>query len=187
MADRRVARTCGAVESAFAELLEERGYAAVTVAALLERANVGKSTFYTHYQGKEDLLEALMARVTRHVLAPGGPEEGHDFDGRDDFAGAVEHLLRHLRSCERDVRALLLGGADGAFDRHLRTAMTRFLDGAVPAHLAGPAAAVGRPFLLAHLTGALVQLFVDWAYGGFADDPAALARDYAALAEPLFR
>lgn len=48
--------------SAFVQLVLSDGYDAVTVEHVAERANVGRSTFYMHYTGKDDILSQSMAR-----------------------------------------------------------------------------------------------------------------------------
>lgn len=55
-ADRRVARTRRALREALLALIQEKGYAAVTVEEITARANLGRATFYLHYKDKEDLL-----------------------------------------------------------------------------------------------------------------------------------
>jgi AcrR family transcriptional regulator len=54
--DRRIVRTKKALHDALMELLKEKGYEAVTVEEITQRANVARATFYLHYQDKEDLL-----------------------------------------------------------------------------------------------------------------------------------
>ncbi|MEU7763799.1 helix-turn-helix domain-containing protein [Nocardia sp. NPDC049190] len=54
--DRRVRRTRNVLHRALIELVLERGYDRVTVRDILTRADVGRSTFYTHYRDKDDLL-----------------------------------------------------------------------------------------------------------------------------------
>lgn len=54
--DRRVQRTQQLLENALIELTVEKGYAKVTVQDIVDRANVGRTTFYAHYQDKEELL-----------------------------------------------------------------------------------------------------------------------------------
>lgn len=60
--DRRTERTRAALMSAFVGVLLAEGYEAVTVEAVCERANVGRSTFYMHYTGKEGILRESMKR-----------------------------------------------------------------------------------------------------------------------------
>ena len=55
--DRRVRRTEAALLRALLELMVEQGFDSVTVSQLVERADVGRSTFYAHYADKEDLLQ----------------------------------------------------------------------------------------------------------------------------------
>ena len=54
--DRRVARTRQSLRDALFELILEKGYAAVMVEDITDRANLGRTTFYLHYRNKEDLL-----------------------------------------------------------------------------------------------------------------------------------
>lgn len=54
--DRRIQRTEQLLREALIALILEKGYDAITVQDLLDRANMGRSTFYAHYRDKEDLL-----------------------------------------------------------------------------------------------------------------------------------
>jgi len=54
--DRRIQRTRQALHTALHELIEEKGYDAISIEEITERANVGRATFYLHYKDKEDLL-----------------------------------------------------------------------------------------------------------------------------------
>ena len=61
--DRRSQRTRHLLSAAFVALLREKGYNAITVSDIIERANVGRSTFYSHYRDKEDLFVHELDRV----------------------------------------------------------------------------------------------------------------------------
>jgi AcrR family transcriptional regulator len=54
--DRRSQRTRHLLSAAFVQLMREKGYSAITVSDLIERANIGRSTFYSHYRDKDDLF-----------------------------------------------------------------------------------------------------------------------------------
>jgi len=54
--DRRVQRTRQLLNEALMALIVEKGYEAITVQDILDRANLGRSTFYAHYRDKDDLL-----------------------------------------------------------------------------------------------------------------------------------
>jgi len=54
--DRRVQRTRKILQDALIELILEKGFDKVTVQDVVERANVGRSTFYSHFKDTEDLF-----------------------------------------------------------------------------------------------------------------------------------
>ena len=54
--DRRILRTRLALRAALLELVKEKGFDALSVEEITERANLGRATFYLHYKDKEDLL-----------------------------------------------------------------------------------------------------------------------------------
>jgi AcrR family transcriptional regulator len=54
--DRRVERTEQLIRGAMLALIREKGYEALTVQDIIDRANVGRATFYAHFDNKDDLL-----------------------------------------------------------------------------------------------------------------------------------
>ncbi len=73
--DRRSERTRRLLGEALTSLMLERRYADLTVQDILDRANIGRSTFYAHYWDKEDLLtsqveEMLDALIRQMQTAP---------------------------------------------------------------------------------------------------------------------
>lgn len=63
--DRRTQRTRQALLSAFVELVLTRGYLAVSAGEIARKANVGRSTFYLHYAGKDALLKESLETPSR--------------------------------------------------------------------------------------------------------------------------
>jgi AcrR family transcriptional regulator len=61
--DRRIARSRGLILDAFGSLMLERGYERMTVQHVLDRAGVGRATFYAHFSNKEELLESSTERL----------------------------------------------------------------------------------------------------------------------------
>ncbi len=56
--DRRVQKTQDLLHGALASLIHEKSYDAIVVKEILARANVGRSTFYTHFRDKDELLDS---------------------------------------------------------------------------------------------------------------------------------
>jgi AcrR family transcriptional regulator len=86
--DRRVQRTHQLLRDALVSLILEKGYQKITVQDIIERANIGRSTFYSHYRDKEDLLfsgfDELAHDLHRHMRSP---------DSNNDSQGHLLHSL----------------------------------------------------------------------------------------------
>lgn len=80
VADRRVEKTEKALREAMHALIAEKPYDAIAVGDILDRANVGKSTFYTHYAGKDELLANSIRELVgaAHTSARSNAEERHE-------------------------------------------------------------------------------------------------------------
>lgn len=70
--DRRIARTRKLLHESFMKLMLEKGYEAITIQHIIDHANIGRSTFYSHFLDKEDLLQSgfdqLKLQLAQHQL-----------------------------------------------------------------------------------------------------------------------
>ena len=98
--DRRVSRTRAMLLASFDQLLLADGYEAVSVRALTEHADVGRSTFYEHFEGKDDLLEHSVARPLAVIAAA------------NENGAASNALLEVLTTRSRSRIAARLGTCD---------------------------------------------------------------------------
>ena len=114
--DRRVQRTRRSLQDALGQLFREKGYDAITVQDILDRANVGRATFYAHYQNKEDLFlahhqefnEALGLRrwTSEQLLAPDPPERLITFLDLLNQNRSTYHVIANSRDANRIWRAM---------------------------------------------------------------------------------
>lgn len=63
--DRRVQKTRGLLHGALTSLIHEKSYDTIVVKEILGRANVGRSTFYTHFRDKDELLDSGIRDILR--------------------------------------------------------------------------------------------------------------------------
>ena len=116
--DRRVQRTQQLLEQSLLSLIKEKAFEAISVQEIIDRANVGRATFYQHYNNKEDLLESgfegLEARLKarqREALSLG--------KNLDERLFAFSHeLLAHAYE-HRDVFPAMIGKRGGAVIQHV--------------------------------------------------------------------
>lgn len=67
--DRRARRTRRLLKEALFSLILEKGYDAVTIEDITERADLGRTTFYLHYKDKEDLLVESIESIAEELIA----------------------------------------------------------------------------------------------------------------------
>ncbi len=99
--DRRVKRTQNLLAKALIELTLEKGYEAVTIRDITERADVGYATFFRHYHDKDalllDVLDVVLAELID--LLPLSPEA--------DPATVGTLVFRYVQQQSEVVRVLL--------------------------------------------------------------------------------
>ncbi len=99
--DRRVQRTRQVLNEALMALIIEKGYEEVTVQDILDRANLGRSTFYAHYRDKDDLLLSGLEQLRQsfeeqsHAAATGG--HGAKGEPFDPILAFFQHAGEHHR------------------------------------------------------------------------------------------
>ena len=76
--DRRVQKTQNLLRGALVSLIAEKPYDSIAVKEILDRANVGRSTFYMHFQDKDDLLVSGIHEMLGPVPMRPSPGKGHD-------------------------------------------------------------------------------------------------------------
>lgn len=68
--DRRIQKTLSLLREALISLIAEKPYDTIVVKEILDRANVGRSTFYTHFRDKDDLLVSGIHEMLGEVPPP---------------------------------------------------------------------------------------------------------------------
>lgn len=77
--DRRILKTKTALRDAMLALMAPRGWDEMTIQEICDKANVGRSTFYLHYQSKDDLLLEGMNDLRDTISAQTVETEAVDF------------------------------------------------------------------------------------------------------------
>lgn len=104
--DRRVQRTRQLLQDALISMIIEKGYEATTVQDIIDRANVGRATFYAHFADKETLLASRLEDL-RALLS----ERQRQTPGNLDFS---LQMLEHARG-HRSLYQAIVGRDSGAF------------------------------------------------------------------------
>ena len=107
--DRRQQKTRDAVFKALSSLLEKKRFSNITVQEIIDEANIGRSTFYAHFDTKDELLKAMCTDIFSHVFSDElMSEETHDFSGNNNgLESKLTHILYHLKDNEKNIVGIL--------------------------------------------------------------------------------
>lgn len=158
--DRRVLRSRDALHRAMIALVLERGYEAVTISDIVARANVGRSTFYTHYQSKEDLLTTEMHDLRALLTARQKAALNASRDREERMLGFSLALFEHAVGY-RDVYRVLIGERGVAIVNNRMRALLADLVRQDLAAVMGDTA-VPRSALVQFVVGALMSVLSWW-------------------------
>jgi AcrR family transcriptional regulator len=176
--DRRAQRSRELLTAALTELLHEQRYDLISVRDIITRAKVSRSTFYLHFQDKDDLLASSFT---------------HALSQLDQQPAAIQHDLRLLPALEmfrhvqahralyesvvggRGLEVLFRAGRD-YWGRTIEQTVTKTGDIAVPASV-----------LITHVTGAFLNLLKWWLDNRLPYPPERMAAMFEELVMPGVR
>lgn len=169
--DRRIQRTRQALHAALLELIKEKGYDAISIEEITERANVGRATFYLHYKDKEDLLLeefSEMANEGVQILSE-IPFSAwfpiHETEGENDPSGPLLMVFQHIKDNSELYYILLKSAKSSRTVERIRKisteVITRFVEAKLETDPIPIFFKVPIDFFAAYFSGALLST-VDW-------------------------
>src|SRR6267378_4922049 len=100
--DQRTQRTRHHLSGALVELIQEKRFDDITVQNVIDRADVGRSTFYSHFRDKEDLFQKNWERFLDMLAQQIDWEKA----GQASFVPVV-FLFRHLQEAQTFYKGLV--------------------------------------------------------------------------------
>lgn len=185
--DRRIQRTRSTLRRALVELILEQGYEAITVQQIIDRANVGRSTFYAHYLDKQQLLRdnlrELGAELSRQQQATAAVHGGLA-QGQFAFSlGMFDHAASHA-----DLYKAVVGTPSGAVvQRELQQTLAELARAELGA--AFPTASPFMPLdmVVQYVVSAYMGLLIWWLDTGLPYPPAEIDARFQHLTIPGVR
>jgi len=153
--DRRQIKTRKAIFKAFRTLLEKKRYDHITVQEIIDEADVGRSTFYAHFETKDLLLNAMCSEIFYHIFE----NDPCPWVGRDDeLQSRLSHILWHIHDEKTDLKGILLSDSSELFMSYFKEHLRLVFE----THINDFKAEVPKDFLLNHLTGSFAETVLWW-------------------------
>lgn len=162
--DRRVRRSRRMLQEALSSLILEKGYDRVTVQDVIDRADVGRATFYAHFRDKDDLLmsgfEEMRKSLRQHLVTSPRAQEEPLGEG----LGFARALFDHAQGRRREYRAHVGSRSGGAIltfvHKELTSLMRAHLDEVVARRRVKPEVPV--EIITHYVVSALLSLLTWW-------------------------
>lgn len=108
--NRRIRKTKTAVLRAFGELMQEKRFENITIQNIIDRADIGRTTFYAHYETKDELLEQYISCIFDLLTAQEEQETFREIP--------LKKILEHIKGHSGMVKgALNASGGEILFQR----------------------------------------------------------------------
>jgi len=179
--DRRVKRTRRLLRDALLELIVEKGYDAVTVQDITDKADLARATFYLHFKDKEELLFTSMSEIYANLLENLEPVEG-DAYAEAGVSMANPADFEHVAQYAPFYKVMLGEHGSMAFIVQMRAFLAEVMQQRILIPLYGDNPPFPLDFMAHYLAGAQIGMIAWWLENDMphsAEEMAQMGHDFA--------
>ena len=150
-------------------------------------ANVGRTTFYAHFETKDDLLKALCEELFGHIISSAlDCTHTHGlYSDRNAPESVFCHLLQHLQEDENNILELLSCESSELFLRYFKDSLNELIEDQFVNQNRKNNTDIPQDFLVNHISGSFVEMVLWWIRGRMKQPPDELDRYFRAVIEPI--
>ncbi|MBR7132172.1 MAG: TetR/AcrR family transcriptional regulator [Clostridia bacterium] len=174
--DRRQKKTRDAIFKAFGHLLEGKKYEHITVQEIIDEADIGRSTFYAHFETKDTLLKEMCSDIFDHIFSDKICEYSAE---KNDLETKLAHILWHLQNNNFNIYGLLSSQSGDLFLQYLKEQLAILFK----MYLSDFHTDTPEDFLLYHLIGSFAEAIKWWVNNKMQHSPEQIAKYFMAVTE----
>jgi AcrR family transcriptional regulator len=160
--DRRVQRTRQLLRDALIALVIEKGYEATTVQDILDRANIGRSTFYAHFSDRDELLVSCFEHLQHTIEQFDGQMQNHEPTQARRYDPTLA-FFRYAAEQQRFYKAMLGKQGGEIVQGHLYKYISRVAGGHIKSLMPkGKKTPVPQEILVHHITSSFLAILTWW-------------------------
>ena len=171
--DRRQRKTREAIFKAFIQLLSEKDFGQITVGQIIEKADIGRATFYAHFETKDFLLKALCEELFCHILdaATGENADHRHIFSCDAPSSVFLHLFRHLQKNDNNILLLLSCQNNDLFLSYFKDQLRLLVTRQLPLFASKKDPRLPESFWINHIASVFVETVKWWVDNGMKESP----------------
>ncbi|WP_054251456.1 TetR/AcrR family transcriptional regulator [Neofamilia massiliensis] len=185
--DRRQEKTRQAIFTAFSFLLEEKNYNKITVQEIIDKANIGRSTFYAHFETKDQLLSEICQELFSHVLETAVDKNSVTglYSQKSAPKSVFSHLLQHLEKNDHKILSLLACESNEIFLRYFKDSLKNLIKSQYINLQERKNKNVPEDFLINHISTSFVEMILWWIKDGKKYPAKDLDKYFKAVIDPI--
>jgi len=185
--DRRQKKTREAIFSAFTSLLAKKNYNQITVQEIIDAANVGRTTFYAHFETKDYLLKELCEELFGHIIDTemGLPHDHYHYSCEREADSVFLHLLRHLQENDKNILELLSSQNNDMFLRYFKSNLKKLIISQYSHKGLLKNTALPEDYLINHIASSFVETVSWWLSHSMKESPEQITKYFLATMEPV--
>lgn len=187
--DRRQKKTRDAIFNAFTTLLAQKNYNQISVQEIIDAADIGRTTFYAHFETKEYLLKELCEELFDHIIdtAMGLPNSHYHYHCSCKTDSVFLHLLHHLQENDLNILGLLSSENNEIFLRYFKSNLKKLIVSQYADKGLLDRAQLPQDYLVNHLSASFVETVDWWLSRRCQDPPEQITEYYLSVTEPLLK
>lgn len=170
--DRRQRKTREAIFAALITLLSKRDFSQITVGEIIRQADVGRATFYAHFETKDFLLKELCEELFCHVFDAANHhcQHRHIFDC-DAPDSVFLHLFQHLQKNDNQILELLSSQNNALFLHYFKINLQKLVASQLPLFEGRKSEKLPESFWIDHIASTFVDTVNWWIHNGMKESP----------------
>lgn len=185
--DRRQKKTRQAIFSAFTSLLSEKNYNKISIQEIIDRADIGRTTFYSHFETKDSLLQELCNDLFNHVFSTNPHvETTHDFSlGQGTSKEIITHILYHINDNKEYIIHLFQGESKDIFIAYFKSYLNEMIVKYIFKDFRQTNSDIPEDFLKNHISGTFLNMIEWWINTGMKETPKQLCNYFMTVISPI--
>lgn len=181
--DRRTEKTRQSLLLALSDLMQEKKYSNITIQEIIDRANVGRSTFYAHFETKDELLSSCMENIfemlNHHIT------DHVEHHGNQIRLIPVTELFEHVRENSRLLKGLMSAESMDLLLRKVQSYWNKKIEKYLIAQLSDrKEPKVPLDILTNHITCTMIELLKWWINSNMPYTPQQMDQYFQSLIYP---
>ena len=171
--DRRQRKTREAIFNAFCKLLAMKDMSKITVGEIIDLADVGRATFYSHFETKDFLLKEFCEELFCHLFDTANNDTyGHRHIFNCDCSDTVFlHLFKHIQKNDNNIVLLLSSENNDLFLKYFKNGIEKLIENNFDMFDHEKYSTLPPSFVKNHIAATFTETLKWWIQNGLAESP----------------